>query len=70
MFDIGVMLTICATGGMDVVSEEDIVKLTTYSNKCCIIHALDAPNINDPGFDFDLISTLLSLKRVFQRISP
>lgn len=70
MFDIGVMLIICATGGMDVVSEEDIVKLTTYSNKCCIIHALDALNINDPGFDFDLIATLLSLKRVFQRISP
>ena len=64
------MLTICATGGMDVVSEEDIVKLTTYSNKCCIIHSLDDLNINDPGFDFDLISTLLSLKRVFQRISP
>lgn len=65
LFDIGVMLTICATGGLDVVSEEDIVKLTTYSNKCCIIHALENVNIHDPEFDLDLTATLLSLRRVF-----
>lgn len=70
MFDIGVMLTICATGGLDMVAEEDIVRLTQFSDKCCLIHALDTVSTTSPGFDIDLLATLLSLKRVFDRISP
>ena len=92
MFDLGVMLTICATGGLDIVAEEDIIKLThiidkqghatvthtssgagrdsrtgagNYSDKCCLIHALDAINIADPIFDIQLMASLLSLRRVF-----
>ena len=30
LFDLGVMLTICATGGLDVVAEEDLSKITNY----------------------------------------
>jgi hypothetical protein len=52
------------------VSEESICRLTKFSNKCCIIHALDMINPSDPDFDFELLATLLSLKRVFHRISP
>lgn len=28
LFDLGVMLTICASGGLDIVAEEDILKLS------------------------------------------
>jgi hypothetical protein len=70
LFDLGVMLTICATGGLEMVDEEDLVKLTQYSDKCCLIHALETISTTSPWFDIDLMATLLSLKRVFERISP
>lgn len=63
------MLTICATGGLDIVAEESLVKLAQYSDKCCLIHALDDLNATTPGFDPELLPTLLSLRRVFSRIS-
>lgn len=64
------MLTICATGGLDFVAEENIVRLTQYSDKCCLIHALDSVSVSSPGFDFELMATLISLRKVFQRVSP
>jgi serine/threonine protein kinase len=70
MLDLGITLTICATGGLDIVSEEDILKLTQYTDKCCLIHALDSISVTTPGFDLELMGTMLSLRRVFQRISP
>ena len=70
LFDLGVMLTICATGGLDVVAEEDLAKITNFSNKCCLIHALEAVNTSDPSFDSTLLPSLLTLRRVFSRISP
>lgn len=42
LFDLGVVLTICATGGFDMVNEELLARLTDFSNRCCLIHALNA----------------------------
>ena len=61
LFDLGVVLTICATGGLDMVNEDQLVRLADFSTKCCLIHALDAVDPNAPDFDLGLLSTLLTL---------
>ena len=40
IFDLGVLLIIAATGGLDVISEESISSLSNLSTTCCIIHAV------------------------------
>jgi hypothetical protein len=69
LFDLGVVLTICATGGLDMVNEDQMSRLTDFSKHCCIIHAVDSVDANKPDFDTSLLSTLVSLRRVFSRIS-
>ena len=70
LFDLGVVMCICATGGLDMVNEDQMAKLTDFSQHCCIIHALDAVDPSAPGFDTSLLSTLISLRKIFSRISP
>jgi hypothetical protein len=40
LFDLGVMLIIAATGGLDVISEESLNTLTNISSSCCFLHAV------------------------------
>jgi hypothetical protein len=40
LFDLGVLLIIAATGGLDVISEESLNGLTNLSVTCCILHAV------------------------------
>lgn len=40
LFDLGVLLIIAATGGLDVMSEESISGLTNLTSSCCILHAV------------------------------
>jgi len=40
LFDLSVVLTICTTGGLDMVNEEHLARLTDFSNHCCLIHAI------------------------------
>jgi hypothetical protein len=40
LFDLGVLLIIAATGGLDVISEESISAITHLSHSCCILHAV------------------------------
>ncbi len=42
LFDLGVMLVIAATGGLDVISEEAIGQMITLQTSCCILHAVSA----------------------------
>lgn len=70
LFDLGVMLTICATGGLDMVNEEQLSKLADFSQKCCLIHALNEIDSSKPGFDMGLLSTLVSLRKILNRIQP
>jgi len=70
LFDLGVVLTICATGGLDIVSEEQLARLADFSQHCCLIHALQKVDQSAQDFDTHLLSTLLSLQKVFARISP
>jgi hypothetical protein len=40
IFDLGVLLVIAATGGLDVISEEALNSISNLSNSCCILHAV------------------------------
>ena len=70
LFDLGVLLTICATGGLDMINEEHLTRLTDFTRHCCLIHALNEVDPSKPGFDTNLLGTLMSLKRILSRISP
>ena len=41
LFDLGVVLTISATGGLDMINEEHLTRLTDFTSSCCFIHALE-----------------------------
>ena len=70
LFDLGVVLTICATGGLDCVNEDQLSKLANFSMHCCLIHAILDVDPSKPEFDSNLLSTLVSLRKIFNRISP
>jgi len=40
LYDLGILLIIAATGGLDVISEESISAITNLSHSCCILHAV------------------------------
>lgn len=40
LFDLGVLLIIAATGGLDVISEESISAILNLNTSCCILHAV------------------------------
>jgi hypothetical protein len=40
LFDLGVLLIIAATGGLDVISEEALLSMPSLTNSCCILHAV------------------------------
>ncbi|CDW74770.1 protein kinase domain containing protein [Stylonychia lemnae] len=44
LFDLGILLIIAATGGLDVISEESISGIQNLSNSCCILHAVQGQN--------------------------
>ena len=66
----GIVLTICATGGLDCVNEEQLSRLANYPMHCCLIHAINAVDPTDPSFDSNLLSSLVSLRKILNRISP
>lgn len=40
IFDLGVLLVIAATGGLDVISEEALNSIQNLNSSCCILHAV------------------------------
>lgn len=68
-FDLGVVLIICATGGLDMVNEEHLARLCDFSRHCCLIHALNSVDPKQADFDQSLLSTLLVLQKIIGRIS-
>ena len=46
IFDLGVLLVIAATGGLDVISEEALNSIPNLSSSCCILHAVQGGAIN------------------------
>ena len=40
MFDLGVVLTICAIDGLDMVNEEYVAQLKKMNKQCCLAHAI------------------------------
>lgn len=70
LFDLGIVLTICATGGLDMINEDQLAKIADFGQECCLIHALNRVDPSEPGFDLSLLSTLISLRKILNRISP
>ena len=40
LFDLGVLLNICATDGIDMVNEEYVAQLQKLNTECCLVHAI------------------------------
>ena len=69
LFDLGVVLLLCAASGFDMVSEEYLERLCDYSMQCCVIHAIQDINPSQEGFDSNLLTTLITLRKIFDRLS-
>ena len=69
LFDLGVLLTICATDGIDMVNEEYVAQLQKLNQECCLVHAIKRVDTSQKGFDKSLKSTLLVMRRILGRIS-
>jgi hypothetical protein len=69
LFDLGVLLVICATDGIDMVNEEYVQSIDRQlTQKCCLAHAVQ--KVNPETLEPNLRSTLLVLRRIFSRLSP
>jgi len=40
LFDLGVLITLAATGGLEMINEEFLAKLPDIQSTCCLIHAI------------------------------
>lgn len=62
LFDLGVLLIIAATGGLDVFSEESIAGIPNLQSSCCILHAVQGggPSKNKSS---------IMIKKVLNRLS-
>jgi len=54
LFDLGVVLTICATDGLDMVNEEYVSQLKKMNKQCCLAHAVRNVDENSSQFDQNL----------------
>jgi len=70
LFDLGLVMLICATDGLNMVSEEYLEKMCDWKNQCCISHAVAQLDESKQGFDPSHRMTLITLKHVLARISP
>lgn len=61
------LLTICATDGIDMVNEEYVSQLQKLNTECCLAHAIQNVNINT--VDPQLKLTLVVMKRILSRIT-
>lgn len=51
------------------VAEEFLEKVCDFTNQCCIIHAIQDINPSQEGFDMSHLGSLMTLKRIFDRVS-
>jgi hypothetical protein len=63
LFDLGVLLIIAATGGLDVISEEAISNIHNLSSSCCILHAVQGGNHSK------LSKSILVIRKILNRLS-
>jgi hypothetical protein len=40
LFDLGILLTLASTGGLEIISEEFLMKIPNIQSSCCLIHAI------------------------------
>jgi hypothetical protein len=51
------------------INEEYLERLCDYSMQCCIIHAIQDINPAQDGFDSTLLPTLITLRKLFDRLT-
>lgn len=51
LFDLGLVLTICAADGLDMLNEEYLERLCDWKRQCCIAHAVAKISASAPEFD-------------------
>lgn len=60
LFDLGVMLIIAATGGLDVISEESLGTLYNLSSSCCFLHAVQGAGAKSSNQAITVIRKILN----------
>lgn len=65
LFDLGVMLTLVALGGLEMINEEFLAKIPNIQTTCCLIHALKtyAAKSQNPN------KQAMTLVKIFNRLS-
>ena len=61
LFDLGVMLIIAATGGLDVISEETISAIPGLSTSCCLLHAVNKSSTTN--------KSIIVIRKILSRLS-
>jgi hypothetical protein len=69
LFDLGVVLTICATDGLDMVNEDYVSQLKKMNKQCCLAHAVRNVYESNSQFDQSLKQTLVVMRRLLRRVS-
>lgn len=64
LFDLGILLVITATGGLDVISEEVLTQLGSFNKTCCVIHAI--MNYESPPKQK---KSIIAAQRILSRLS-
>lgn len=62
LFDLGILLTICATDGIDMVNEEYVAQICKMNIECCLAHAIKKIDLNK--VDPTLKNTLIVMRRI------
>lgn len=65
LFDLGVLLILAATGGLEMINEEYLQKIPNIQTSCCLIHAVKnfAESTDKPD------KQALTLVKIFKRLS-
>ena len=65
LLDLGIVLTLAATGGLEMINEEFLAKIPNIQTTCCLIHAIKSLSAKSEKPD----KQVLTLIKVFNRIS-
>ncbi len=69
LFDLGVLLLVASTGGLDVISEEVLSQVNNIQGQCCIFHAIAASESKQSLPASKQAKSILAIKRVMSRLS-
>jgi hypothetical protein len=65
LFDLGIVLTLAGTGGLEMINEEFLAKIPNIQTSCCLIHSIKNLSAKSEKAD----KQVMTLIKVFNRIS-